>query len=137
MVGRQVTQAMKIAGSDKQGEYHGEDKKDYKKGLAQSPSDSKKRILEHMAEVHEYEWYPTCECNAPVRPSIVLDPFAGSGTTLKVASRKNRLSIGYELSIEYCELIKKRLQQGEMAISTKVDEVPEPEPDGVPLWMKM
>lgn len=39
----------------------------------------------------------------------VLDPFAGSGTTLKVARDLNRQYIGFEISDEYVELIKRRL----------------------------
>lgn len=41
---------------------------------------------------------------------IVLDPFAGSGTSLKVASKLKRNSIGIELLPEYCELIAAELQ---------------------------
>jgi DNA modification methylase len=42
---------------------------------------------------------------------IVLDPFAGSGTTLEVATKLGRKSVGYEISTEYCELIIKRNNQ--------------------------
>jgi DNA modification methylase len=43
----------------------------------------------------------------------VLDPFAGSGTTLKVACDLNRKSIGIELNPDYCKLIKERVGQQE------------------------
>jgi site-specific DNA-methyltransferase (adenine-specific) len=39
----------------------------------------------------------------------VLDPFLGSGTTLLEASDNQRVGIGFDISIEYCELAKKRL----------------------------
>jgi len=39
----------------------------------------------------------------------VLDPFLGSGTTTKVACELSRNSIGYEINIEYLELIKKKI----------------------------
>lgn len=39
----------------------------------------------------------------------VLDPFAGSGTTLLAASECNRSAIGYEINAEYREPIERRL----------------------------
>lgn len=39
---------------------------------------------------------------------IVLDPFVGSGTTLKVARELNRKSIGIELQESYLDIIRKR-----------------------------
>ncbi|MDR2126879.1 MAG: site-specific DNA-methyltransferase [Prevotellaceae bacterium] len=44
----------------------------------------------------------------------VLDPFAGSGTTLKVAQRMSRNSIGIEIMPEYIELIKSNLAQNNL-----------------------
>lgn len=41
----------------------------------------------------------------------VLDPFAGSGTTLEVARRLGCNSLGIELNPEYCKLIEKRMAQ--------------------------
>ena len=39
----------------------------------------------------------------------VLDPFAGSGTTLIAAAMVNRIGIGVEIDSQYCELAKKRI----------------------------
>ena len=55
-------------------------------------------------------WRPSCKCNAPAAPAIVLDPFAGSGTTLAVAKSLGHIGIGYELSTEYLPMIKERLE---------------------------
>ena len=54
-------------------------------------------------------WQPTCECNADTIPATVLDPFAGSGTTLAVAQRLGRKGIGTDLNEEYLRLASKRL----------------------------
>lgn len=50
---------------------------------------------------------------------IVLDPFAGSGTTLWVAEHFGRDSIGIEISPEYCELIKKRMANRQQTLFEK------------------
>ena len=40
---------------------------------------------------------------------LVFDPFMGSGTTAKVARDLNRKYIGFEVSEEYCNIIKERM----------------------------
>ena len=44
----------------------------------------------------------------------VLDPFMGSGTTLVVANRMRRNSIGIDIVPEYYEMVRKRLQPVEL-----------------------
>ena len=107
VIGHQITDAMKIAGCNQKGEYSGTEQKDYTSANAQKPSETKKRILESMSQVKEYS-YTDCGCNAGFRTGIVLDPFCGSGTVMKVAEQLNRKAIGLDLG--YQTLSVKRLQ---------------------------
>ena len=42
---------------------------------------------------------------------MVVDPFAGSGTTLRVCQQLKRNCLGFELNADYVELTKKRLSE--------------------------
>ena len=56
---------------------------------------------EKLAEDHILSWSNEGD--------IILDPMAGSGTTLKMAKKNNRNYIGIEIAPEYIEIIKNRL----------------------------
>jgi len=60
---------------------------------------------EKLAEDHILSWSNEGD--------TILDPMAGSGTTLKMAKKNNRNYIGIEISQEYIEIIKKRLNYEE------------------------
>ncbi len=54
-------------------------------------------------------WQATCDCNADIKPSVVLDPFMGAGTTAVVAAKLSRNYIGFELNPDYTEIARHRL----------------------------
>ena len=59
---------------------------------------------------------------------VVLDPFAGSGQTLKVARALGRAAVGYETSETYVETARKRLDEPlalrKMQLSAKFEKIP-------------
>lgn len=53
---------------------------------------------------------------------LVLDPFMGSGTTLIVANRMKRHSVGIDIMPEYYEMVKIQLKQVELILfEPKID----------------
>ena len=73
------------------------------------PEDTQKR-KEH------YAVYPEDLCKIPIlatcpKNGIVLDPFSGSGTTSLVALKHNRKSIGLDISEEYIEFSRERIDE--------------------------
>lgn len=120
VVGKRVTEQMLNCGADLSGEYSGQAIKDYTEQKVQNPSDTKRRILESMSQVKEFYWEKNCKClSQEIKPCVVLDPFAGSGTTLGVAEALGRDSIGIELNPEYVPLIPKRIEDIKNKMFTK------------------
>lgn len=58
----------------------------------------------------------------------VLDPFMGSGTTLIVANRMKRNSIGIDVVPEYCEMVKQQLRPAELYLLEPKTEYEQAEP---------
>ena len=71
----------------------------FKERLGNHPCQMPEAVLERIIKASSNEG------------NIILDPFAGSGTTLSVAKKLNRKYIGIEVSKKYCEAIEKRLSQ--------------------------
>ena len=63
-------------------------------------------------------WAPACDCAASdTIPGTVLDPFAGSGTTLAVAAELGRSGIGCELNPEYIALAERRIKDARASVA--------------------
>ena len=50
-----------------------------------------------FAKKRTIDW-TRCECNVDFVPAVVLDPFCGTGTTLRVASSMGHVAIGIDLA---------------------------------------
>jgi site-specific DNA-methyltransferase (adenine-specific) len=57
-----------------------------------------KRAVRYLGDMPLPRPLTACGCLEPTRPGLVLDPFAGSGTTLKVAAELGRAWLGIELN---------------------------------------
>lgn len=74
-------------------------------------------VPNHFRPAATTGWQPACNCqperaeSAELVPSIVLDPFGGSGTTAHVARKHGRKAILIELNPDYCRLAADRLAQ--------------------------
>lgn len=80
--------------------------------------DANKDHGRHIRESTTLGWRPTCTCRADTPcgavtyksvPATILDPFVGSGTSLLVARKLGRDSIGIELSPEYAAMAEARV----------------------------
>jgi adenine specific DNA methylase Mod len=64
---------------------------------------------------------------------VVVDPFSGSGTTLRVCQQLGRDSVGIELNPIYIEMTKRRLAQafdGFDSFDERADRIPNDLPSG-------
>lgn len=77
-------------------------------------------MLQQNMKEKEYRFHPTQKPTpvmmwaiqqAPETCLTILDPFMGSGTTLRAAKDLNRKSIGIEIEEKYCEIAANRLSQ--------------------------
>lgn len=57
----------------------------------------------------ERGWQPTCAHTEEAVPSLVLDPFSGSGTVAVSALRNGRAALGIELNPEYVRMSRERI----------------------------
>jgi site-specific DNA-methyltransferase (adenine-specific) len=102
----------RACGGDANGEYHGAATKDFAAAGAENASVVKARILAGMCERHTVGWARTCKptcAGGDVVPCVVLDPFAGAGTTGVVSVRRGRSFVGIELSPEYAAMARRRI----------------------------
>jgi site-specific DNA-methyltransferase (adenine-specific) len=72
------------------------------------PTQKPEKVIERLMKVHSN------------KGDTVLDPFLGSGTTMKVARDLKRSCIGIEINPEYIEMTKKRLNWGS-SLSDKIE----------------
>ncbi len=60
---------------------------------------------------HVGGWQPTCEHEDGSGRSVVLDPFCGSGTTVQIAHHRGRHGVGVDISEEYLNLARLRIER--------------------------
>jgi site-specific DNA-methyltransferase (adenine-specific) len=69
------------------------------------------QTLGHPCAKHEDVWMWFLHRGSALHSDIILDPFMGSGTTLRVAKDTGRKAIGIDIEEKYCEIAAERMQQ--------------------------
>jgi len=89
---------------------------EYAKKLGKSVHNHKDDLKRGMRydKVYNAEYMTTgwsdCGCGESWNPGVVLDPFCGSGTALRVARRLGRRFIGIDIVPEYVEMAHRRIR---------------------------
>lgn len=78
--------------------------------------------LRHVSTTTTLGWEPTCRCDAgePI-PAVVLDPFAGAGTTGVAAIGLGRSFVGVELNPEYAAMADRRISRPHAPAKAKAE----------------
>ena len=88
------------------------------------------RSVIQMRSAHGYAEHPTQKPVGIVVPliqyslpdsGVVLDPFMGSGTTLRAAKDLNRKAVGIEIEEKYCEIAANRMAQIAMELEPSTE----------------
>jgi DNA modification methylase len=74
-----------------------------------------RKTSEGMRHTREVGDLRRCDCFAPTRPGVVIDPFMGTGTTAVVAERLRRDWLGVELNPVFINLAADRLRSARRA----------------------
>jgi DNA modification methylase len=76
-------------------------------GFLQEPGHKEKRYHRTQKPVRVLQW---CIAQAPDDVQTILDPFAGSGSTLVAAIRSGKRAIGIEREPDFCKVAVERLE---------------------------
>ena len=81
--------------------------------------DIEKSESSHESKIVTKGWIQNCECDSFIVPATVLDPFAGAGTVGLVAQEMGFDSVLIEISPEYADMARKRIE-GKMPLLSNV-----------------
>lgn len=119
-------QARRACGADASGGYNGTSTKGHDAAGVQDASAVKARILAGMLYRRTVGWEPSCECYdaGPPVPQLVLDPFAGAGTTGLVARRLGRRFLGIDLHPDYVTMAERRIVEDAPLFNARAQATP-------------